>query len=414
MGGTVRNDVAWGGWWHVDRSDEVRRSIQRGGGVNASSPGGHRPPGDAGGSRPVDDPRRVGPASEGSPRVSPLRSESADERSDRTVDPAEAREDVGGPAALDGAGGEPAPGADEPGSGRRVGRPGSGVRGRGSFLRELPVLVLVAFLLALLIKALLVQAFWIPSESMERTLLVDDRVLVNKVVYHFRDVHRGEIVVFNGKGTGFDHQESIVPKPTNVVSKFVRGAQNLLGLGAPSETDFIKRVIGVGGDTVACCDAEGRVTVNGHPLDEPYVYQNDYQRFGPVKVPAGYLWVMGDHRGASSDARQNGPIPKDKVVGRAFVRVWPLSRLGFLGVPGTFSGIPDASVAPRATPAPTAPGASAASGAGAAQPRPGLPATDDTSLVAIVALAPPAWRARRRHRPPAMAGSPVPPRPGSP
>ncbi|WP_235486863.1 signal peptidase I, partial [Frankia sp. AvcI1] len=322
MGGTVRNDVAWGGWWHVDRSDEVRRSIQRGGGVNASSPGGHRPPGDAGGSRPVDDPRRVGPASEGSPRVSPLRSESADERSDRTVDPAEAREDVGGPAALDGTGGEPAPGADEPGTGRRVGRPGSGVRGRGSFLRELPVLVLVAFLLALLIKALLVQAFWIPSESMERTLLVDDRVLVNKVVYHFRDVHRGEIVVFNGKGTGFDHQESIVPKPTNVVSKFVRGAQNLLGLGAPSETDFIKRVIGVGGDTVACCDAEGRVTVNGHPLDEPYVYQNDYQRFGPVKVPAGYLWVMGDHRGASSDARQNGPIPKDKVVGRAFVRVW--------------------------------------------------------------------------------------------
>jgi signal peptidase I len=277
------------------------------------------------------------------------------------------------------------------------------------------VLVLVAFLLALLIKALLVQAFWIPSESMERTLLVDDRVLVNKVVYHFRDVHRGEIVVFNGKGTGFDHQESIVPKPTNVFSKFVRSAQNLLGLGAPSETDFIKRVIGVGGDTVACCDAEGRVTVNGHPLDEPYVYQNDYQRFGPLKVPAGYLWVMGDHRGASSDARQNGPIPKDKVVGRAFVRVWPLSRLGFLGVPDTFSGIPAASVAPsRVTPTPTTPAASATLGAGATESGSGLPATDDTSLVVIVALAPPAWWARRRHRSPVLAGSSVPPRRGSP
>ncbi|EIV95941.1 signal peptidase I [Frankia sp. QA3] len=323
----------------------------------------------------------------------------------------EPRDDIDGPAALDSAGGAPAVGSDERGGGgRRVARPGSGVRGRGSFLRELPVLVLVAFLLALLIKALLVQAFWIPSESMERTLLVDDRVLVNKVVYHFRDVHRGEVVVFNGKGTGFDHQESIVPKPTNVFSKFVRGAQNLLGLGAPSETDFIKRVIGVGGDTVACCDAEGRVTVNSHPLDEPYVYQNDYQRFGPVKVPAGYLWVMGDHRGASSDARQNGPIPKDKVVGRAFVRVWPLSRLGFLGVPDTFSAIPAAAVAPRATPAPTTPAALTRPGAAAARSGAGLPATDDTSLLALVALTPPAWRARRRHGSLIVAGGSVPSR----
>ncbi|MCM3887204.1 signal peptidase I [Frankia sp. R82] len=306
-------------------------------------------------------------------------------------------------------------GADE--AARRSGRPGSGGRGRGSFLRELPVLVLVAFLLALLIKALLVQAFWIPSESMERTLLINDRVLVNKVVYHFRDVHRGEVVVFNGKGTGFDHQESIVPKPTNPFSRLVRGAQRLLGLGAPSETDFIKRVIGVGGDTVACCDAEGRVTVNGHPLTEPYVYENDYQRFGPVKVPAGYLWVMGDHRGASSDARQNGPIPQSRVVGRAFVRVWPLNRFGFLGVPSTFSGIPAASSsAPRVTPQSTAPTPAAlgsvgsaatagtASGAGlwsADSPGPGpsgnqQPSADGPTLVALSIGVVPAWRSRRR------------------
>jgi len=254
------------------------------------------------------------------------------------------------------------------------------------------VLVLVAFLLALLIKALLVQAFWIPSESMERTLLVNDRVLVNKVVYHFRDVHRGEVVVFNGKGTGFDHAESIVPKPTNVVGRFVRDAQNLLGLGAPSETDFIKRVIGVGGDTVACCDAQGRVTVNGHPLDESYVFENDYQRFGPVKVPKGYLWVMGDHRGASSDARQNGPIPQSKVVGRAFVRVWPLSRFGFLGVPGTFSDVPAASAAPRASGAQPQLRHSGL----VAEPGDAGVSADSLALLALLALTPPAWRARRR------------------
>ncbi|MCL9762580.1 signal peptidase I [Frankia sp. AiPa1] len=296
--------------------------------------------------------------------------------------------------------GVPPAGTDD--SPRRPGRPGSGARGRGSFLRELPVLVLVAFLLALLIKALLVQAFWIPSESMERTLLVNDRVLVNKVVYHFRDVHRGEVVVFNGKGTGFDHAESVVPKPTNVFSRGVRDAQRLLGLGAPSETDFIKRVIGVGGDTVACCDAEGRVTVNGHPLDEPYVYENDYQRFGPLQVPAGYLWVMGDHRGASSDARQNGPIPQSKVVGRAFVRVWPLNRFGFLSVPGTFSGIRDASSPAHATPRSTTsspaalPSARDLSDGGAGGPDAGSPSADGPTLVALTIGVAPAWRTRRR------------------
>ncbi|MDT3443790.1 MULTISPECIES: signal peptidase I [unclassified Pseudofrankia] len=234
-------------------------------------------------------------------------------------------------------------------SGRNPGRarPGRGDRedGRGSFLRELPVLVLIAFVLALLIKALLVQAFWIPSESMERTLLINDRVLVNKVVYHFRDVHRGDIVVFNGDGTGFQSHESVIAPPSNGFSRFVRGTQNLLGLGAPSDKDFIKRVIGVGGDTVSCCDSDNRVMVNGKALDEPYVFENDFQPFAPVKVPDGRLWVMGDHRGASSDSRANGTIPTSAVVGRAFVRVWPLSRFGFLTVPGTFHGIPAASSA---------------------------------------------------------------------
>ncbi|SNQ47839.1 Signal peptidase I [Frankia canadensis] len=359
--------------------------------MNASSPGGQSS--DAGGDRHVDE-RWAQPRASQRPQRSAPGADSPGEDAPGWDDSPPWAEAAGASAADGDAGGPQSPGGtaaepsgDDPGSARRAGRPGSGARGRGSFLRELPVLVLVAFLLALLIKALLVQAFWIPSESMERTLLVNDRVLVNKVVYHFRDVHRGEVVVFNGKGTGFDHAESIVPKPTNAFGRFVRDAQNLLGLGAPSETDFIKRVIGVGGDTVACCDAQGRVTVNGRPLDEPYVFENDYQRFGPVKVPKGYLWVMGDHRGASSDARQNGPIPQSKVVGRAFVRVWPLSRFGFLEVPGTFKGVPAAA----GSPAPAELRQSGLAGA----PGSSAPA-DSPALLALLALTPPAWRARRR------------------
>jgi signal peptidase I len=255
---------------------------------------------------------------------------------------------------VDGSGTDVGGGA-APGAGRQVPRGGrrrasrrapGGSEGRGSFLRELPVLVLIAFVLALLIKAFLVQAFWIPSESMERTLLINDRVLVNKVVYHFRSVHRGDIVVFNGDGTGFQSHETPVTPPSNGFSRVVRDIQDLLGLGAPSDKDFIKRVIGVGGDTVRCCDPQGRVVVNGKALDETYLFENDVRPFGPVTVPKGQLWVMGDHRGASSDSRDNGTIPTSAVVGRAFVRVWPLSRFSFLTVPSDFHGIPAASGPP--------------------------------------------------------------------
>ncbi|SBW27653.1 signal peptidase I [Candidatus Protofrankia californiensis] len=242
---------------------------------------------------------------------------------------------------------------DNPPAGRRpAARTPRG--GRGSFARELPLLVLIAFLLALLIKAFLIQAFWIPTVSMERTLLVNDRVLVNKLVYRFRDVHRGEIVVFNGDGTGFERAETLITPPSNVFSRAVRSVQGVLGLGAPSDKDFIKRVIGVGGDTVACCDAQGRVTVNGRPLDEPYVYENSPigggREFDPVKVPPGELWVMGDHRSESSDSRVNGTIPESKVVGRAFVRVWPLGRMAILTPPDIFAaaGGPAAAAVPLA------------------------------------------------------------------
>ena len=239
--------------------------------------------------------------------------------------------------------------------------PGERTAKRGSFFRELPFLVVIAFVLALLIKAFLVQAFYIPSGSMQQTLELRDRVLVNKLVYDFRDIHRGEIVVFDGVDS-FTPETEIAP-PTNVFQRVVRLVSSVVGLGSPGEKDFIKRVIGVPGDRVACC-SNGHVTVQPEgaaapvELVEPYVFEDDRMAFcaagtgeavcppgaGGVLVPEGRLWVMGDHRGSSADSRfhiddeNNGTIPQDKVIGRAFVIVWPLDRATLLTVPEDFDG----------------------------------------------------------------------------
>ena len=210
-----------------------------------------------------------------------------------------------------------------------------------SLAREIPVLILIALVLALLIKTFVVQPFYIPSGSMEQTLRVNDRVLVNKMIYHLRDVKRGESVVFNIEGTGFQQYATPLTPPSNIVSRAFRNLENLFGLG-PNNKDFIKRVIAIGGDTVACCDSQGRVTVNGKALDEPYVYRaggpdEANKRFGPVKIAKGNLWVMGDHRNNSEDSRVGGQVPQSKVIGQAFVRVWPISRWRGFGVPKTFS-----------------------------------------------------------------------------
>lgn len=257
----------------------------------------------------------------------------------------------------------PAPGGADEGAGpgrhraRKQAKPKSG----GSFLKELPVLVVIALGLALLLKSFVVQAFYIPSGSMQETLELQDRVLVNKVVYRFRDIARGDIVVFNGLDN-FEPESTVIEPPANGLQKALRGVSRALGVGPPTSRDFIKRVIAVEGDRVACC-TDGHVTVTPKgsttPVvldEEGYLFDDDQLPFcqagtGPtacptgapgVLVPEGRLWVLGDHRGASSDSRAHitdahtGTVPTDKVIGKAFVVVWPLDRFDTLGTPKTF------------------------------------------------------------------------------
>jgi signal peptidase I len=223
-----------------------------------------------------------------------------------------------------------------------------------SFWRELPILVAIALALTVVIKIFAIQAFYIPSSSMENTLEIGDRVLVNKIVYDLRGIHRGDIVVFNG----LDSWEPSVPQtlPSNPIRRFADWIGSAFGVTA-GEKDYVKRVIGLPGDHVQCCDAFRRVTVNGVALNEQsYLYPGDApsQPQFDITVPAGELWVMGDHRAVSYDSRDHrgdpggGSIPQSKVIGRAFVVVWPFSRLGVLPIPATFQQKALAAGAPAA------------------------------------------------------------------
>ena len=202
---------------------------------------------------------------------------------------------------------------------------------RGSFWRELPILLGVAILVAVLVRAFVLQTFYIPSPSMEHTLNVWDRVLVNKLVYDFREPRRGEIVVFKA--------------PSDWQS------------GTEGE-DFIKRIIGVGGDHIVCCDDQERLMINGHSLDEPFIYKDADGKQDPaadqkfdITVPKDRLWVMGDHRSASGDSLEHweqtenieeATIKADSIVGRAFTIFWPVGRATWLSVPKEFDSVPDA------------------------------------------------------------------------
>ncbi|MEV6550740.1 signal peptidase I [Streptomyces sp. NPDC051597] len=255
-----------------------------------------------------------------------------EERPDGPADsPAQAQAGGGGGGTVDGGSG----GDGEPGDGSD-----RAPRKQRSFWKELPLLIGIALILALLIKTFLVQAFSIPSDSMQDTLQRGDRVLVDKLTPWFGSTpERGEVVVFHDPGGWLEDQK---PAEPNAAQKFL----SFIGLmPSAEEKDLIKRVIATGGDTVECKKG-GPVKVNGKALNEPYIYPGDSacddMPFGPIKIPKGRIWVMGDHRQNSLDSRYHqelpggGTVSDDKVVGRAFTIAWPLNRIDWLGIPGTF------------------------------------------------------------------------------
>ena len=208
---------------------------------------------------------------------------------------------------------------------------------------ELPLLIVLTLVVAALIRTFLVQPFYIPSGSMENTLQVGDRVLVDKVSYRFKDISRGDVVVFNGLDSFTPEVE--VAEPANPVIGAVQAVGRTIGVAPPGEKDFIKRVIGVPGDRVVCCDTDGRITVNGTVLDESdYLFGGNAPSDSAfdATVPPGRLWVMGDHRAASADSRAHtgdpggGTVPEDKVIGRAFSVVWPPGSMSGLGTPSSY------------------------------------------------------------------------------
>ena len=212
-------------------------------------------------------------------------------------------------------------------------------------LRETAIIVVSALILSALVRAFLVQAFFVPSSSMEDTLLISDRIIASKITTNISGVQRGEIVVFKDPGGWLPEP----PPPEGGLRGAIRTGLTFIGL-IPSDSgkDLVKRVIGLGGDRVQCCDAQGRILVNGEALDEPYIIGPTTQVLFDIVVPPDSMFVMGDNRGNSRDSRfhleqANGSVPVGNVVGRVVLVVWPFNRLATEPIPEVFGTIPPAS-----------------------------------------------------------------------
>ena len=207
---------------------------------------------------------------------------------------------------------------------------------KGSFLRELPVIIIAALVVSIIVKTFLIHFFYIPSGSMENTLQVGDRIAVNKLGALFTDIKRGEVVVFGDPDNWLGNSAQSEDSGIGAVVK--TGLITVGVLPDPAKQYLIKRVIGVGGDNVVCCDTDGKLQVNGVSITEPYIFEGNKpsdMQFN-VEIPKGFIWVMGDHRAASADSRfhpdsaNNGMVPLSKVVGRAIFVVWPLTDIGLI------------------------------------------------------------------------------------
>jgi signal peptidase I len=263
--------------------------------------------------------------------------QSARERRCQTTSLADVRTDISGAApAVSAEATEPVPeafGSDPPDRERET-----SARGRS---RRNTVLIVVALLLMALIPAFVARIYVIPTGSMERTLhgcpgCDNDRVLVDKLSYRFTAPAPGDVVVFALPDNWASAELHAQDGSANPAVNRLRQLSPLLGVKAADETKYIKRVIAVGGQTVACCDERNRILVDEKPVDEPYLYflpdagPPQQAPFGPVRVAEGHLWVMGDSRNDSVDSRApgNGPIPVANVIGQARFILWPFNRLG--------------------------------------------------------------------------------------
>ena len=216
---------------------------------------------------------------------------------------------------------------------------------KGSLLRELPIIIVSALVVSVLVKTFLVHFFCIPSGSMENTLRIGDRIAVNKLASYFSEIKRGEVVVFRDPA-GWLGSPAASTDPL-LIQKVKSGLVTVGVLPDPAKQYLIKRTIGVGGDVVTCCDTKGFLTVNGVSVTEPYIFKGDKPSSSDfkVKVPKGFIWVMGDHRGASADSRfhtddiHKGLVPLASVVGRATFVVWPFNHVKFLSVGSDLSKV---------------------------------------------------------------------------